>query len=496
MTDAEPRLDIWKSAFEVIRAQAFRWRQGRRVTESAADYVEPVSFCDDLLAHALSDRLFLKTGARLAFFDWACAQPQVKVIFPVLAGHDLLLRGDTQNALRHLDHALVVDQEDLYAQELWFRARGEPIQPVDTSTYFCTNPFERLESASRDRLMFCCPAWLPVPAGNLDSDSAEAVWNSSTAQDIRRSIHEGDYKYCSRMHCPMFTDGMMPKVANIRNPQTREAIVEKKTIMPMKVRRVHLAHDRSCNLSCPSCRTKLLIAGKEENKRMDDLTEKALMPILLSSASVGITGSGDPFSSKHYRTIIRRLTQIKDGPKIGLQTNGLLMARSWDELGLEGRVTTVLLSIDAATSATYATIRRGGEFEDLLENLAFLSALRKRNGVDYVRLDFVTQAQNFREMPAAADLMRHFEFDHIKFQMLRSWNTWSTEDFVKQHVGHPGHPEYGALREVLQDPRLRGDDVQFSGFYSLERASSSSVAKSEPGVSISKGEALQAASLA
>lgn len=496
MKDADPRQLCWDDAYEMIKAQSFRWRLGRRLTESAPDYVEPRPFCDDLLAVALSDRLFLNTGERLAFFDWACAKPHVKVLFPVLAGHDLLARGDTENALRHLDHALIVDQEDLYAQELWFAARGEPIEPVDTEKFFCTNPFERLESASRDRLMFCCPAWLPVPAGTLDSDTAEAVWNSPAAQDIRKSVHNGDYKYCSRMHCPMFSDGMMPKVETIRNPQTRKAIETKQTVMPMKVRRVHLAHDRSCNLSCPSCRTKLLIAGKDENQRMDELTEKALMPILLSSASVGITGSGDPFSSKHYRTIIRRLTKVKEGPMIRLQTNGLLMARSWDELGLDGRVASVLLSIDAATPATYATIRRGGEFEDLLENLAFLSDLRKRDGVEYVRLDFVTQALNFREMPAAADLMRQFEFDHIKFQMLRSWNTWSAEDFKKQHVGHPGHPEYGALRHVMQDPRLHGEDVQFSGFYSLERASSSSVAKSAPGASISNGDDLQSASLA
>ena len=486
----------WTIARQTIETFTDRWKIGRRLTASSPDYVDARPFCDSVLAEALSDKRFLNVKERASFFDWSSAKCGRKSLFPVLAAHDLLLRGDTKRALHHLSLAMSLDQEDIYAQEMWFEARGEPVQPIDSSRYFCTNPFERIESASRNRLMFCCPAWLPVPVGSLDDDTAEAVWNSAAAQDIRASIHDGSYRYCSRMHCPMLSENKLPRVEDISNSVTRTAMVEKKTIVPTRINRIGLAHDRSCNLTCPSCRTKLIIANREETERLDLLTDKALLPLLLASRRVTITGSGDPFSSKHYRNVIRKLTSLPNAPIIDLQTNGLLLARSWNELGLEGHVGKVLLSIDAARKETYEVVRRGGIFEDLLKNLEFLSELRHRGAVKDVRLDFVTQALNFREMPEAADLMRQFGFDQIKFQMLRSWNTWSAEEFQRQHVGQPDHPDHAEFQQIMQDPRLNQTDVTYSGFYSLVSASTSTATKSGPSVDLSKGDVRQAASLA
>ncbi len=171
------------------------------------------------------------------------------------------------------------------------------------------------------------------------------------------------------------------------------------------------------------------------------------------------------------------------------------MARSWNDLGLQGRVGNVLVSIDAAKPETYAVIRRGGDFDDLMENLTFLSGLRQANEVNSVRLDFVVQPLNFREMPAATKIMRKFKFDKIKFQMLRSWNTWSAEDFRKNHVGHPGHPEHDELVQILQDPLLAEPDIEWSGFYSLRPKRSASDARSGPMTLTSNTDARQSANL-
>lgn len=494
-SDTETAVPLhWTAAFDAISSQSGRWKHGRRLTQSHPDYIEPHSFCDVVLAAALAERPFLNTRDRADFFDWACAQPKIKILVPIVAAHDLLARGDKIRALAHLDLALVLDQEDLYAQELWFLARGEPVKKVDPTQRICPNPFTRLESASRNRLMFCCPAWLPIAVGSLNDETAEEVWNSQAAQDVRASIHDGSYRYCSRMHCPKFEDGSLQKTDKINDPTLRSAWETKAIVLPSKIKRIALAHDRSCNISCPSCRTKLIIADKVENTRLDALTDRALLPLILAARRVSITGSGDPFSSKHYRNLIRRLTSVPPGPIIDLQTNGLLLAKSWPELGLEGRVGNVLVSIDAATKSTYETIRRGGVFEDLLENLAYLSELRKEGRVHSVRLDFVTQALNYAEMPDAVDLMRSFAFDEIKFQMLRSWNTWSPQEFKKQHVGHPGHAEFSAFQDVMLDRRLAAPDVKLSGFYSTAPRRSSSDIKSAPKLAFSNGDARQSSS--
>jgi hypothetical protein len=140
---------------------------------------------------------------------------------------------------------------------------------------------------------------------------------------------------------------------------------------------------------------------------------------------------------------------------------------SWDELGLDGRVGWIIVSIDAVRAETYAVLRRGGRFDVLLENLEFLSELRRANRVKRVRLDMVVQALNYREMPEAVDLMRAFGFDGMKFQMIRSWSTYTPEEFARHDIGCPDHPEFGSFLAVLRDPRLSGTDVEYFGFHSI-----------------------------
>jgi pyruvate-formate lyase-activating enzyme len=304
----------------------------------------------------------------------------------------------------------------------------------------------------------------------LSAKTPDQIWNSAAAQDIRRSILDGSYRYCSRMHCPRLTADDLPSTDGIRDESHRKAITAGRVRVSDGPRRVFLSHDRSCNLSCPSCRTSTIVAKKDEVDRMNAVAERVIVPLVQSVRHVQITGSGDPFASQHFRYLIKRLTR-GDTPdlKVNLQTNGLLLKASWDELGLEGYVSWVVVSIDAARPETYAVLRRGGRFDMLLENLEFLSQLRRSDRVRHARLDFVVQALNYREMPEAADMMRAFGFDGIKFQLIRSWNTYAPEEFAKHDIGCPDHPEFGAFLGVLKDPRLAGSDVEFYGFHSVDR---------------------------
>jgi molybdenum cofactor biosynthesis enzyme MoaA len=129
----------------------------------------------------------------------------------------------------------------------------------------------------------------------------------------------------------------------------------------------------------------LILADKTKQSKLDDTFDAAIAPLMRKAEIAYITGSGDPFGSNHFRQIIKRL----DGPdfpdlKLDLHTNGQLFdERAWDDLNLAGRVNSVHISIDAAKPETYAVIRRGGTFDRLRKNLAFIK--RKRH--DGVRID-------------------------------------------------------------------------------------------------------------
>jgi pyruvate-formate lyase-activating enzyme len=461
---------IFRDALAPILQREPAYSRGIRVTESDAAHIDPQRFCDHTLAEAFTDRAFLQTRVRRSFFEWANKHASNSRLVPVLACHDYIARGEISRARQFAQRALYLNQDDLYAQSQYRRCHPElPAEP-DLRGKFCAQPFERLESQSRGRIFFCCPAWLPIPIGNLSAKSPNEIWNSQAAQDIRRSILDGSYRYCSRMHCPRITADDLPMSADVEDADNKEVIAEGLVQLPRSPRRVSLSHDRSCNLSCPSCRTTLIVAKKAEVDRMNAMAERVIMPLVKATLRLHLTGSGDPFASHHFRHVIKRLTSGETPDlKISLQTNGLLLKASWDDLGLEGYVGWVVVSIDAVRPETYAVLRRGGQLDSLLENLEFLSELRRANRVKHVRLDFVVQSFNYREMPEAAELMRGFGFDGIKFQMIRSWNTYAPEEFAKHDIGCPDHPEFGAFLGILRDPRLAGDDVECYGFHSVDR---------------------------
>jgi sulfatase maturation enzyme AslB (radical SAM superfamily) len=462
--------DVFGAALAVIREREPIYAKGGRVTESNPAYIVPRCFCDETLAEALCDKVFLQTRVRRSFFDWASAQAPESRLVPVLACHDQLARGEIPRARKFAQRALYLNQDDLYAQTLYRRCHPELPPEPDLRGKFCSRPFETLETQSRGRVFFCCTAWLPTPIGNLSAKNPDEIWNSSTAQDIRRSILDGSYRYCSRMHCPRLTADDLPRTDEVRDAEYREIIDKGRLRLPKGPRRVFLSHDRSCNLLCPSCRTSMIVAKKDEAERMNEVAERLILPLVRTTRRVHLTGSGDPFASQHFRYVLGRLTSGETPDlRIDLQTNGLLLKASWDDLSLDGYVGYVIVSIDAARPETYAVLRRGGRFDSLLENLEFLRHLRRASRVKHVRLDFVVQALNFREMPEAVEMMRAFGFDGIKFQMIRSWNTYTPEEFANHDIGSPDHPEFGAFLGVLKDRRLRGDDVEFYGFHSVDR---------------------------
>ncbi len=222
-----------------------------------------------------------------------------------------------------------------------------------------------------------------------------------------------------------------------------------------------LSHDKSCNLSCPSCRTSTYVANSAKQAKLDQLTEATLVPLLREAKSVLVTGSGDPFGSKHFRNLLKRLNG-GDFPdlKIDLISNGqLLDPRAWSELGLKGRVRNVEISVDAAKADAYAIVRRGGTFERLLKNLAFLRDMRRSGEISSLHCSMVVQALNYREMPEFVRLCEDHAADLIIFNMIRQRDIFGKEEYIEAFIGSPDHPDYDDFLKVLEAPELAQRNV-------------------------------------
>jgi hypothetical protein len=328
---------------------------------------------------------------------------------------------------------------------------------------FCDRPFRWLEVSGvrlRGETHLCCPSWLDVPVGDLSRQTVDDVWNGEPAQRIRASILDGSFRYCDASRCPFLASKVAPvrRRSAIDDPELRRVIDEGLTVLPWGPREINCAFDRSCNLSCPSCRTDLIVE-KDAAGEIRAIGERLRREALPGARVLYVTGSGDPFGSPFFRGWLQDMTDedVRGLERIHLHTNAQLWTRrAWERLPacVRERVRTTEISVDAASAATYAENRRGGSFATLLENLELVAELRRSGPLEWVGLSFVVQENNFREMPAFVALAKRFGFDLVMFNKILNWGTFGASDYRARAVHLADHPRHGELREVLRDPML------------------------------------------
>jgi hypothetical protein len=425
----------------------------------------------------------------------------------IVAGRRALTAGNYDEAIKYARRALNIVSACPESQRLMIdavRARqtaGGVIDQMaqaglaDLRGRFCPRPFEVLVSTqstgwnagtnTTEQIMgasyLCdCAAWLPFIAGNVvEADSPDDVWNSSGAQEIRRSILDGDYSYCSRTLCPMIANGNLPRTDEVTEPRLRRIIDQHQTTLDDGPRLIALGHDSSCNLACPSCRVGIVMADKAQNERLDRARDTVILP-LLRGREVGLhlTAWGDPFASKHYRSILEALRDEDfDGVQLSILTNGLALTKSvWETMPhLREKIVELRVSVDAATKETYEDVRRPGRWEVIHENLRVMGEissagtfLRNRSNGNTIpgtddaisfSLAFVVQSANFREMPAFVKLAEEVNADSVIFQRYYSFGHEGSDVFSAKDVASAAHPEHPALQVILANPIMRSPRV-------------------------------------
>lgn len=339
--------------------------------------------------------------------------------------------------------------------------KGSLNVPQNLKGRFCANPFKQFDVYEGGKAYVCCADWLPKSIGNLKNTSLDELWNSPSSQLIRESIHDGSFRYCDHKTCPMIQDKSLPTCEEAKtDPQFKEIIEQKITIVDELPTFINLCNDASCNLYCPSCRIGRLNypKGKEYEKRQhiqDIITEEMFSEPTDRHFVVNVTGSGDPFASAVFRNFLFSLNG-EDFPnlQINLQTNGVLFTpRNWERLHkIHKNISTVLVSFDAGTEETYNITRRGGNWDWLLENTRRLGELIKERKLNYLRLDFVVQKDNYREMDKFIEIGKSLNVSQVTFTLVRDWGTWSQKEYSDKCIWKQDHPEFKDFIKVLENP--------------------------------------------
>lgn len=404
----------------------------------------------------------------------------------------LIEKGEYALATATIDENLLVRSLCPYSQHLLYRAllkqkevgmiTGSPrIGLDDLSDRFCERPFNSIATSppstsppigkggSKPVVYACrCPSMLPYPIAGFPSrrdedENIENIWNGPEIQEIRRSIIEGDFTYCSRTTCHYLTNGSLPKKDDITDPVLRDIIDNKQTYISSPPRFIVLSHDAACNLACPSCRNEIITTRNDEREEMENFVDRLILPFMQDAdVDLCIAGNGDPLGSKHYRNLLHNLDPVRHkGVKLLLQSNGLLLTpKEWESLShIHHLVSAVGISIDAAEPATYEDLRRPGKWITITENMDFLGNLRRAGKIPYLYICFVVQKKNFEQMPAFVELGQAWAVDKVMFTKLTNFESFHSNEFQSNAVLETSHPDHPTFLQVLKHPILRSKVV-------------------------------------
>lgn len=345
------------------------------------------------------------------------------------------------------------------AGAIFFTQRhGSDGPSADLTGRFCEAPFIKFETLVDGTVAPCCSIWTNLRLGQLDGQAAEQIWNSPAAQAMRASILDGSFRYCNKLRCSHIIDDTLPQAAEVDDPQLRAVIDEQRVELDTGPRWVFLAHDVTCNLSCPSCRDGIQAADEAQERRFDVIERDVLRPLLDGDGTVqlSVSGQGDPWSSPHYRSILRHLADHDLDVRLDIHTNALLMnEKRWSEYaGLDKYRALVNVSIDACTPWVFEIVRRPGKWEKLLPNLRFIAAKRARAEFSEFHINTTVQLDNYHELPAFVDLAQTLGADSARMYMVQNTGWHIAGDYLRKNIAGKDHPLHRAFLETLRDPRL------------------------------------------
>ncbi len=282
----------------------------------------------------------------------------------------------------------------------------------------CNMPFHTVWIGNAGTTRLCeCPDYLNIGCGNAGLTDLSKIWQSPVTKIIRLSCLNNTYSFCSREECGKLSkDRVCTKVL-----EPREEIVNDYPSI------VNVANDNVCNLHCPSCRKKAYVKNDEDVQREIDacLDELFKSNWLNMAETLYVGGGGEIFLSNNYKRVLYGSDSKRKN--VTIMTNGTLFTqKEWEQLEGKYEHINFMVSVDAATKDTYEKVRCGGNWKKLMDNMDFMSNLRKENKIDKVTVIMIVQKANYKEIPDFIKWAKDMGFDRVSLSHIRNW--WTFED--------------------------------------------------------------------
>lgn len=301
----------------------------------------------------------------------------------------------------------------------------------------CPRPFDTLTIDTNGNCYACeCSGWLPIPVGNIQINEIHQILKSDKLETIQETIRDGTFRYCNGKKCSYLLDPRHKKNWPITVPEK-------------KIKNLRLGIDNSCNLSCPSCRNKIIFEKRgnrlRARKKMIDAVIRYI-DTLDHKVTVHLGSDGDPFASLVYRYFLKNCPK-NHNLEFSIQTNGLLFEKMYNKnKWFFDRCKTIGLSIDGCSKNVYEKLRRGGKFDILKNNLEFIKHIKQYHNFMLI-FHNVIQVDNYHEMESYINFAKSYLADRVYFNRIVDWGTY--ENFASRDVANKDHELHSDFQAML-----------------------------------------------
>jgi len=160
--------------------------------------------------------------------------------------------------------------------------------------------------------------------------------------------------------------------------------------------------NNTCNLDCLMCQTSL---STRKKGKMDMVSFKKIVDYCSKNSirEIELHTIGDPLMNPILDQILGYLREKK--MFVGLTTNGLLIKKRYDILkNFQDIIGQLSISVDSPKKETYEIVRTKGNFEELIDNLAFA----KKHLKTKLRMSMTISKLNYKELGSFVDFAKKY----------------------------------------------------------------------------------------
>lgn len=219
---------------------------------------------------------------------------------------------------------------------------------------------------------------------------------------------------------------------------------------------VEIEPTETCNLRCKMCHVSYM--SQKSRPALDANLVKKLA--CLRGKYVIIGSAFEPTMNRGFEQMIHTLTDLDC--RLELITNGVLLKDGVKSALLDANLEEVTFSFDGISKESYERVRRGANYDDVLENIVeFRSALAGRD--TYFGVNSTVMRSNMHEISAAPAFWDQYGFDRIGFiyMVIRDLN----EDLVRESLYPVRHEMAQILDTAAEDVIQKMRKVIIGAFY-------------------------------